>query len=93
MRYRQNSAREDGWIESRIGDKGEWIRRWFIFDDGVLKYGGNSLDGDDQLTKIHMERVISLRADVGAFRNIALLCADHVAFIFTDTFRRHINPS
>ncbi len=61
---RQNSSREDGWIESKIGDKGEWIRRWFIFDDGVLKYGGNSLDSDNELTKIPMDRVMSLRADV-----------------------------
>jgi hypothetical protein len=71
--FRQNSSREDGWIESKIGDKGEWIRRWFIFDDGLLKYGGNSLDSDAELTKIPMDRVMSLRADVRNFESLQLL--------------------
>lgn len=62
-----SSSREEGWLETKIGRAEHWERMWFVFDDGVLFYSSyRDADRDDSeaVTRVPMDRVISLRTDV-----------------------------
>ena len=62
-----SSSREEGWLETKIGRAEHWERMWFVFDDGVLFYSSyREADRDDSeaVTRVPMDRVISLRTDV-----------------------------
>jgi len=65
--YRQNSNRVDGWIDVKIGSSNHsniWQNRWFVFDNGVLKYGKDSRIAEQEYVQIPMDSVITLKADV-----------------------------
>jgi hypothetical protein len=65
-----SSSREEGWLETKIGRAEKWERKWVVFDDGVLYYSTEKdadRDDDDMVTRVPMDRVISLRTDVSAF--------------------------
>lgn len=61
---RQNSTREEGWMEARIGHAREWLKLWFVLDNGVLKYGSSPTTPDEDLLQIPMDSVVTLCADV-----------------------------
>ena len=64
-----SSSREEGWLETKIGRAELWERMWVVFDDGVLYYSADrdaDRDIDDNVAKVPMDRVISLRTDVSA---------------------------
>lgn len=64
-----SSSREEGWLETKIGRAELWERMWVVFDDGVLYYSADrnaDRDIDDNVTRVPMDRVISLRTDVSA---------------------------
>jgi hypothetical protein len=63
---RLSSGRETGWLDMKIGRAIEWERMWFVFSDGVLYYSKDiRTDMDDaSVSKVPMDRVISLRTDV-----------------------------
>ena len=62
--FRQNSNREDGWADVRIDKETTWRKMWFIFDDGILKYGSGPHAPPSSFASIPMDNVLSLRADV-----------------------------
>ena len=51
-------------MEAKIGNAREWLKLFFIFDNGVLKYGSSPMTPDSDLLRIPMDNVVSLRADV-----------------------------
>jgi len=61
--FRQNSHREDGWISVKIGHSDAWVNKWFIFDEGVLKYGPHPSSAEGEFVCIPLQNVIKLRAD------------------------------
>jgi hypothetical protein len=68
-----SSSKEEGWLETKIGRAELWERKWVVFDDGVLYYStdrGANREDSDLVTRVPMDRVISLRTDVRA-----LLCS------------------
>lgn len=63
----------DGWIEVKIGASSHsnvWQNRWFIFDDGVLKYSKDPKSAENEYVKIPMNSVITLKADVSYIKMI-----------------------
>lgn len=65
-----NSSREEGWMKLKIGETGNWEQMHIVFDNGLLSYSAAKLHSDDAeksnhvVTKVHMDKVISLRTDV-----------------------------
>lgn len=84
--YRQNSNRVDGWIEVKMGASSHsnvWQNRWFIFDDGVLKYSKDPKSAEDEYVKIPMNSVITLKADV---RNIRMTVDYYYILIYANIY-------
>jgi hypothetical protein len=67
------SSREEGWMKLKIGEAGNWEQMHIVFDNGLLSYSAVKLHSDDAeksnhiATKVHMDKVISLRTDVREF--------------------------
>ena len=61
---RQNSNREVGFIELKTSSSQDWEKKWFIFEDYVLKYGDSSNADEDDFIHIPMDQVVNLRTDV-----------------------------
>ena len=54
-------------METKIGRAEHWERKWVVFDDGVLYYSadrGSNREDSELVTRVPMDRVISLRTDV-----------------------------
>jgi hypothetical protein len=67
--FRISSSREEGWLETKLGRTEHWMRKWVVFDDGVLNLFPNQdindcLDDDAGIIEIPMDQVVSLRTDV-----------------------------
>lgn len=68
--FRISSSREEGWLETKLGRKESWTRKWVVFDDGVLNlFSSQNVrdldpDDDDGMIEIPMDEVVSLRTDV-----------------------------
>jgi hypothetical protein len=73
------SSREEGWMKLKIGEAGNWEQMHIVFDNGQLSYSAVKLHSDDaeksnhMATKVHMDKVISLRTDVSKFRYSVLI--------------------
>ena len=70
--FRRSSNREDGWIDIKVDSNDEWMKRWIIFDDGVLSYGPGPSSSDDQFIKISIDSVISFRTDASNINTIII---------------------
>ena len=82
-----SSSREEGWLETKIGRAERWERMWVVFDDGVLYYSPDrnaDRDIDESVTKVPMDRVISLRTDVSTpyFAHISACIFDCMMWVW-----------
>lgn len=48
---------------------GPWMKKWFIFENGELKFGNNPLMNERDFQKIHMNDVISFKTDVSNLKS------------------------
>ena len=66
-----STSREEGWLETKIGRKGEWIRKWVVFDEGTLTLSNSNdnylMEGLEQDIIIPTDQVISFRTDVSCY--------------------------
>jgi hypothetical protein len=58
---RQNSSREDGWINVKFDKEDRWSNKFFVFEDGVLQYADSEYS---ESTAIPMDHVVSFKTDV-----------------------------
>lgn len=79
--HRQNSNKEDGWIRMKIGNEGAWQNKWFIFEDGVLKYGASPSAPDATLTQVPMDQVISLKTDNAHENTIVITTVNYKLYL------------
>lgn len=66
-----SNSREEGWLQLKVGEMGNWDRMYITFESGIFLYSpmipettGSDLDLFDSGTKFLMDQVISLRTDV-----------------------------
>ena len=66
-----SSSREEGWLQLKVGEMGNWDRMFITFENGTFLYSSmkpETIDSDldlyDNGTKFLMDQVISLRTDV-----------------------------
>lgn len=89
--FRRSSNKEDGWIDIKVDNNDEWLKRWIIFDDGVLSYGPGPTSSDDQFIKISIDRVISFRTDGSNINTIIINttnCKLQLRAMSTDEMRK-----
>ena len=65
------SSREEGWLQLKVGEMGNWDQMYITFENGTFLYSSvkpettdSDLDLYDSGTKFLMDQVISLRTDV-----------------------------
>jgi hypothetical protein len=61
---RLNSNRVAGSMQVKIGVKSKWVKKWVVFDEGMIKYSDEPHSPDNEVVSIPMDHVVSLRADV-----------------------------
>ncbi len=53
----------------QLEKNGPWMKKWFIFENGELKFADNPLMNERDFQKIHMNDVISFKTDVSILPN------------------------
>lgn len=76
-----SNSREEGWLQLKVGEMGNWDRMYVTFENGIFQYSpvkpettDSDLDLFDSGTKFLMDQVISLRTDV---RVPTLICWEY----------------
>jgi len=56
---------EKGHMKLQLEKNGPWMKKYFLLEDGVLKFADSPFSNEREFRNIYMKDVISFRTDVG----------------------------
>lgn len=90
--FRRNTNKEEGWLLARHNIHDQWVRRWFIFEDSVLRYGPSQTADFSEFIVIPMDKVVSIRTDNAFGKNaFRLTTTDNKLYLQADTADKQRN--